>query len=229
MVRNVRYKGVLNRLKPVLKIISNSLTLGQLAVKKNLGLQSARQTLHQYAIQQSIMVHFPKATFKHSAPPLKPNPQHTHHILMAKFIPPLIADYKYDGEQHIAQRIQDDAATANWVVLHSLDVAAHRSQMLGECDFVIIVPGKGVLCLEVKGCKSLRVTDGCWYYGVNPKADRRGPFKQAADAMFSIRNFLFQKHPAWRNTVFFTSAVVFPFINFTVSAPGLHQNGTTGR
>ena len=78
---------------------------------------------------------------------------------MAKFIPPLTTDYIFDGKLDIAWRIQNDAATANWIVLHSLDVAAHRSQMVGECDFVIRIPGRGVLCLEVTGCKSRRVTD----------------------------------------------------------------------
>jgi hypothetical protein len=55
---------------------------------------------------------------------------------MARLIPPLIAVYKYDGEQDIAQRLQQDAATANWMVRHSLDVAVHRSQMIGEYGFI---------------------------------------------------------------------------------------------
>jgi DNA polymerase III delta prime subunit len=132
---------------------------------------------------------------------------------LSKLIPPIIANYRFEGERDIALKLQNDPATSDWIVLHSLDIAKHRSQVLGECDFVIIIPCKGVLCLEVKGCKSLKVDGGLWYYGTNPNADTRGPFKQASEAMHSIRNYLVEKRPDLRHIVFW-SGVIFPFINF---------------
>ena len=136
---------------------------------------------------------------------------------MATIIPPIIADYKYDGEREVALKINQDPKAENWLVLHSLDVSQHTSQVTGECDFVIIMPGKGVLCLEVKGCKSLFVENGIWYYGKKLKGDKRGPFKQAADNMHSIRNYLTSLNPDSGKMIFW-SAVIFPFIPFRKSS-----------
>ena len=140
---------------------------------------------------------------------------------MARMIPPVMSSYRYDGERDIALRLQNDPATEDWSVLHSLDIANHRSQVAGECDFVIIIPGKGVLCLEVKACRSLKVEGGLWYYGTKPQGDRRGPFKQASENMHSIRQYLLQKHPDLSKVVFW-SAVIFPYITFSRSSPEWH-------
>lgn len=141
---------------------------------------------------------------------------------MARMIPPVMSTYRYDGEREIALRIQNDPATENWSVLHSLDIADHKSQVVGECDFVIVIPGKGVLCVEVKGCRSLKVDGGIWYYGINPRGDKRGPFKQAADNMRSIQQNLLNKRPDFSRVVFW-SAVIFPYISFSASSTEWHD------
>lgn len=141
---------------------------------------------------------------------------------MAILIPPVIADYRFEGEREIAIRLQNDPATADWRVLHSLDIASHRSQLFGECDFVIIIPCKGVLCIEVKGCRSLKVDAGLWYYGTNPKGDSRGPFKQASEAMHSVRHYLVKRRPDLSHIVFW-SGVMFPFINFAKDSSEWHS------
>lgn len=107
---------------------------------------------------------------------------------MARMIPPTIpASCSSPGEQEIFAKLKQDDATRDWIVLHSLDIAEHLRQVSGEADFVIVVPGLGVLCLEVKACRSLMRKDGLWYYGNDPKGDPRGPFKQSAEAMHSLR------------------------------------------
>jgi Nuclease-related domain/UvrD-like helicase C-terminal domain/PhoH-like protein len=126
------------------------------------------------------------------------------------------------GEREIFRRLRDDPSTGGWFVLHSLDIAEHRKQVSGEADFVVIVPGKGVLCLEVKACSTLRRTpDGLWYYGIHPKGDARGPFKQASEAMHSIRKSLLKPRPNLGGIVFW-SAVVFPYVAFTTSSGEWH-------
>ena len=110
---------------------------------------------------------------------------------MARMIPPTIpTSCPSPGEHEIFAKLKDDEATRDWIVLHSLDIAQHLRQVSGEADFVIIVPSLGVLCLEVKACRSLERRDGHWFYGRDPKGDARGPFKQAAEAMHSPRSFL---------------------------------------
>lgn len=141
---------------------------------------------------------------------------------MARMIPPVMTDYRYDGEKEVALRLQNDAATEDWAVLHSLDISDHRSQVAGECDFVIIIPRKGVLCVEVKGCRTMKVEEGLWYYGTKTQGDKRGPFKQATDNMHSIRKYLLSKRPDLSRVVFW-SAVIFPYITFSKSSPEWHD------
>jgi nuclease-like protein len=127
------------------------------------------------------------------------------------------------GEREIFRRLRDDPTTSNWIILHSLDIAQHQKQVSGEADFAIIIPGKGVLCLEVKACSMIKRTpDGLWYYGIDPKGDARGPFKQASRAMHSIRNYLLQARPDMSGIVFW-SAVVFPYVALTITSGEWHS------
>ena len=84
---------------------------------------------------------------------------------------------------------------AGWTVLHSFDIADHRRRLAGEIDFLCLVPGEGVLVVEVKGCHSLRRRGGDWYYGRSAEPDHRGPFRQASEAMHSLRRRLARASP----------------------------------
>ena len=141
---------------------------------------------------------------------------------MARMIPPIIpASCPSPGEQEIFTRLKDEPGTKDWIVLHSLDIAHHLRQIAGEADFVIIVPGLGVLCLEVKACHSLRREDGLWYYGRDAQGDPRGPFKQSSEGMHSLRQQVVRNDPALSRVPFW-SAVAFPFIEFTATSDEWH-------
>lgn len=154
-----------------------------------------------------------------------------------RLIPPTIPpDTPSDGETLVFELLAADSAeaggagaagrpgpdTSRWTVLHSLDVAHHRRQMEGEIDFVCLVPGRGVLCLEVKGCHNLHRSGGMWYYGADAEGDPRGPFKQASEAMHSVRARLIHQR-AHLGGVPFQSAVCFPFPDFTLSSEEWHD------
>jgi ATP:corrinoid adenosyltransferase len=137
-------------------------------------------------------------------------------------IPPTIpASCSSPGEQEIFAKLKQEEATRDWIVLHSLDIARHLRQVSGEADFTIIVPSLGVLCLEVKACHSLERRDGLWYYGHDPKGDPRGPFKQAAEAMHSLRQQVIQNDRSLSRAPFW-SAVAFPFIEFKATSGEWH-------
>ncbi len=142
---------------------------------------------------------------------------------MTLLIPSVISqDYKSPGEREIFSKLRDDPFSKDWIALHSLDVAQHRKQVAGEIDFVVIIPGKGVLCLEVKACERLFRDRGLWYYGKNAKPDSKGPFKQASDAMHSIKDRLIKQRPDLK-TVVFWSAVIFPYVDFSDESVEWHQ------
>lgn len=140
---------------------------------------------------------------------------------MARMIPPVIGlEVPSAGEREVFVRLRDDPGTASWVVLHSVGLARHESQVAGEVDFVVVIPNVGVLCLEVKGCgtTALRRVDGVWFYGQNDRGDRRGPFRQAADGMHSLRRDLAARIPGLA-AVQFSSGVIFPFARFAERSP----------
>ncbi len=141
---------------------------------------------------------------------------------MARMIPPeLYPECASPGEREIFRRLQNSPDTRGWIVLHSLEIAHHRRKVAGEADFVVIVPGKGILCVEVKACSRLLRKDGNWYYGADPKADPRGPFKQASEAMHSIRRRIIGQCPDL-SRVLFWSAVVLPYVAFDQSSGEWH-------
>lgn len=141
---------------------------------------------------------------------------------MAIMVPPSVANDISPGERDLFKRLKNAPGTDDWIVLHSLDVARHRQQISGEIDFVIIIPSLGVLCLEMKACSKLRREGGAWYYGNDSRGDRRGPFRQAAEAMHSIRENISSQRPDLSRIVFW-SAVVLPYISFTATSEEWHD------
>ena len=116
-------------------------------------------------------------------------------------------------ERLVFDRLAADQAHPDWIVLHSQDVARHRSQMEGEIDFLIIAPGLGVLVLEVKGARSLSRKDGLWFWGRSTKGTARSPFNQASEAMHSVRDRVVKRHGYLKNVLFWSAACL-PFIRF---------------
>lgn len=126
-------------------------------------------------------------------------------------IPPVFSPTNpSDGERRVFDLLRDDPLTNAWVVLHSQDIAQHVKQVVGEADFVVLIPSKGVLCLEIKGHKRARRQGGAWFLG-NGGPDYRGPFKQAAEATNSILRRVKLRSQDFKQTPF-VWAVVFPFV-----------------
>lgn len=139
---------------------------------------------------------------------------------MARMIPPHLApECTSPGERALFARFRDEQGTSGWTVLHSLGVARHPSRLAGEVDFVVLVPGEGVLCLEIKAGE-VRREEGIWVYGPGGRTQisRTGPFRQAADGMHAIRRYLGQVDPAL-GTVLMVSAVFFTGVTFAEVSP----------
>jgi DNA polymerase III delta prime subunit len=126
------------------------------------------------------------------------------------------------GEREIFFRLKNSPGIDDWVVLHSLDLAQHVRRVSGEADFVVIAPELGILCLEVKACTHMRRDDNGWWYGNDPKPDPRGPFRQAAEAMHSIRHRIARARPDLSNIVCW-SAVIFPYVTLNERSGEWHE------
>jgi len=133
-------------------------------------------------------------------------------------IPPACAAKTPAGERELFDRLRSDPATSGWVVFHSLDIKKHQSKIEGELDMVVLVPGLGVLCIEVKGCTVLR-QDGKWIYPYESSLE--GPFKQASTAMHSLRKYLVGRDCSLSRLLFF-SAAIFTRVPFDEQSPEWH-------
>ncbi|MER7604761.1 NERD domain-containing protein/DEAD/DEAH box helicase [Nocardioides sp. NPDC127503] len=111
---------------------------------------------------------------------------------MARMIPAYCLPGAAPGEQALHKALAECDGTDDWIVLHSLAIAEHIKKPEGEADFVVIVPGRGILVIEVKSHLTIDYHEGIWKLG-NDAPTARGPIKQAADAMHSIRKYLLRK------------------------------------
>jgi hypothetical protein len=85
-----------------------------------------------------------------------------------------------------------------WVVIHSVRLRLVEGQAQGECDFVIIVPEKGWLSIEVKG-GNVYCEDGQYFSeALNNETHRiSNPFTQADNARWALHRYLGEKFPQY--------------------------------
>ncbi len=138
---------------------------------------------------------------------------------MARMIPAVISsETPSPGERLLFERFRDEKGTEEWTVLHSFNLPKHVTQVEGECDFVIIGPGLGILCLEVKAHLSVaRDDDGLWHLGKHDTTTR-APFQQAKDSMRSLMRILESRRSDLANSAVVWSAVAFTHTEFRVPA-----------
>lgn len=139
---------------------------------------------------------------------------------MARMIPSIISpDTKSSAERKIYKWFSEAQGTEDWIVLHSLGIAKHDTVMEGEVDFLVLVPGKGIFALEVKG-GNVKKTDEGWtftnrYGQTNSKS--RGPFEQAKEAIHSIMISLESKvdyNHRHITKMFYSFGVMFPDLDY---------------
>ena len=115
---------------------------------------------------------------------------------MAKIIPAYIADDKTSlAERKIFSQLKDDPDTAEWMVLHSLELARRgKKKPYGEIDFVVIIPAEGIICLEIKG-GGISCEGGQWKTTNRHGQEfllKKSPFEQARDSMYALRNSIME-------------------------------------
>ncbi len=140
---------------------------------------------------------------------------------MAIMIPPYIhKDVSSEAERKIFRMLEKEEILSGWLCFHSLGLARHQTKKYGEIDFVLM--GKdGIICLEVKG-GGVKREKGLWTfmdrYG-RETTKSEGPFRQAASAMFSLRDDLRNKFGSAINSISLCYGVLFPDIRFKEESP----------
>ena len=113
-------------------------------------------------------------------------------------IPPTIDNTNF-AEKKVFSKLKNstNTETKNWIVYHSLNypVSIKKSEKksfkyFGEADFVILIPGKGIINIEVKGWTGFSCKKGVWDITKpdgTKEPNKKSPLKQASESMFNIR------------------------------------------
>ena len=117
-------------------------------------------------------------------------------------VPAAIRPRTPPGESKVFEALRDHPGTAGWLVWHGLAIRHHETQVEGEADFVIMVPGEGMLVVEVKSHERLEVDDRGWSLG-GGEPTTRSPYDQVWDNSRSIRTWIERRayvpgYPIWQ-------------------------------
>ena len=104
-----------------------------------------------------------------------------------------------NSERRVLDKLADGPLTGNWTVIYSADVPVKvkgKRKNPREVDFLIMVQGAGLICLEVKGGRISVDDDGLWHHGaVEGELFPESPSTQAEKAMNRLQEFLKRKAP----------------------------------
>lgn len=96
-----------------------------------------------------------------------------------------------DGEKLVFNLFKTLKNADNWIVLHSLDIFGDIQYGQGEADFVVLIPGQGLLVIEVKSHEQISCKKGTWTLGNEQK--KKTPVKQAWNNVHALRKHLLKR------------------------------------
>ena len=99
---------------------------------------------------------------------------------MTRMWPNEIHPETVSGEKSVFERLKNDRACEDWIGLHSYHLTTLERKREGEADFIIFIPNRGVVVIEVKSHNKISFKESQWLYGNQEKPDQ-DPFKQAQD------------------------------------------------
>ena len=112
---------------------------------------------------------------------------------MARMIPQAIPFDAPASERRVFELLRDGSGTEDWSVIWS-----YRPPQFGlesgrrrEVDFLILIPGRGIMCLEVKGGQ-FYICDGEWHRPTESHAVEP-PDRQSESAMYALRSDLVER------------------------------------
>ena len=112
---------------------------------------------------------------------------------MVKMVPPSLVGESNYGERTIFGKLKDDTGHPNWIAIHSLSQTITARKFEAEGDFVVLVPGKGIVIIEVKGATAATLEGETWTFeGVAEGAIHKDPFDQIQTTRTNIKRRLRQ-------------------------------------
>lgn len=108
---------------------------------------------------------------------------------MPRMIPPEPRSGANRSERELFRAFEGIQGHPDWVVIHSLAIGRHRAGLTGELDFLVLVPGKGMVIIEAKSPRFVEYKAGRWHLDRTPKPGK-DPLQQLDGARRSLRGHL---------------------------------------
>jgi hypothetical protein len=120
------------------------------------------------------------------------------------------ARFAHESERLVWERLSGTVAEGT-VLLPNLRLTSQRKDH--ELDIVVLMPGVGIVVVEVKGGSVSVDEQGRWWSGGGTRRSRVRPVEQSRDGRYALREFI-EADPRWKNhrsRVRFGHAIVVPF------------------
>jgi archaellum biogenesis ATPase FlaH len=96
---------------------------------------------------------------------------------------------KGTSEDLVLQQFKTKISQRNWVIVHSLASRYGSDNVESELDFLVLIPNKGLILIEVKGADGFHVDERGWRLkGLKKGQENKDPFKQIHSAEWPIRS-----------------------------------------
>jgi DNA helicase IV len=140
---------------------------------------------------------------------------------MSRVLPTHPGSKSPPGEIDLHRHFKSPAMPKDWTVLHSLDLKETKSERQCEIDFVVFIPDKGIMCIEVKSSlKVERNNDGMWKFGKQTQTPK-SPFSQAEDGQKTLHRRLKKQFPEFSKVSQY-SCVIFTHAKFNERSEEWH-------
>jgi len=107
---------------------------------------------------------------------------------MPTMIPSIVAPAAPASERKVFEVLKSIAGSDRWTILHSLGLSNSFTGEYGEIDFLVLIPGCGIICLEVKG-GGIACDNGTWStidrHGARHVLNR-SPIAQVQEGMWKL-------------------------------------------
>ena len=132
---------------------------------------------------------------------------------MVELIPNEISRNEPQSEILVFEAFKASTKGKDWQVIHSVKFSKSVKNIAGEVDFVVLVPGTGIVLIEAKGATGFKLTKKGWeIYGVPEETKNSDPFDQVIGAERNIRAQL-RKLDLDDRSIVVSRLVWFPKIN----------------
>ena len=96
------------------------------------------------------------------------------------------------SEKVVFQKFQSLRGYDDWHVYHSLKMHSGTTRAEGEIDFLVLIPGEGLVVIEVKGANGIEVEDDGWEFKGLPESNKT-PVEQVDGNRSDLLGYLSKK------------------------------------